>query len=229
MWDVANVGKAREGVVAMSECVVLLLVNFVVFTLIYDRVVPSRTRDLSVPPRTLPLPDDDEDEEAGDSDDSDLKSKRSFSFWGSDKITFQKPVTSKPRQIIPTQNGVHRGPTSAYASANVKFGTRLLSAESLVAPPRPSSRRTSAVTPVRRPLIDDTAVKPTVTRPTWNENPPSTSSPVPNRQSDPSKLNAVVTTRMPKNDSTTRLSSPSDDSGVGMYRQALANDASSAA
>ena len=185
----------------------------------------------------MPLPDDDEDEEeAGDSDDSDRKSKMSFSYWGADKITLQKPVTSKPRQIVPTQNGVRRGPTSGIttynreSSANAKFGTRLLSAEPLVAPPRPSSRRTGAATPVRRPLIDETtAVKSTVTRPAWNENPRSTSSPVPKRQRNTSKPNAVVATRTPNNNSTTRLSSPSEDSGVGMYRQALANDPSLAA
>jgi len=177
----------------------------------------------------MPLPDDDEDEEAGDSDDSDRKSKMSFSYWGADKITFQKPVTSKPRQIVPTQNGIRRGPTSRIttynreSSVNAKFGTRLLSAEPLTAPP---SRRTSAVTPVRRPLIDDTAVKPTVTRPVWNENPPSTSSPVPKHQSNTSEPGAVVTTRTPNNNSATGLSSPSEGSGVGMYRQALANDPS---
>ena len=36
------------------------------------------------------MPDDDED--GGDSDDSDRKSKMSFSYWGADKITVQKPV-----------------------------------------------------------------------------------------------------------------------------------------
>ena len=138
----------------------------------------------------MPLPDDDEDEEAGDSDDSDLKSKMSFSYWGADKITFQKPVTSKPRQVIRTQNGVRRGLTSGIttynreSSANAKFGTRLLSAESTATPPHPSSRRTRVVTPVHRPLVDETSV-----------------------------IKSAV-------------SSHSDDSGVGMYRQALANDPS---
>ena len=201
-----------------------------------DRVVRSRTLHASVQPRIMPLPDDDEDEEAGDSDDSDRKSKMSFSYWGADKITLQKPVTSKPRQVVPTQNGVRRGPTSGIttynreSSANAKFGTRLLSVESTVAPPRPSSRRTGAVTPARRPGLDDTnVVKATVTRPAWNENPRSTSTPVPKRQRNLSKPNAVVATRTPNNNSTTKLSSPSEDSGVGMYRQVLANDPSLAA
>lgn len=200
------------------------------------RVVRSRTLHVSVQPRIMPLPDDDEDEEAGDSDDSDRKSKMSFSYWGADKITLQKPVTSKPRQLVPTQNGVRRGPTSGIttynreSSANAKFGTRLLSADSIVAPPRPSSRRTGAATPARRPNLDDTnVVKATVTRPAWNENPRSTSTPIPKRQRNTSKPNAVVATRTPNNNSTSKLSSPSEDSGVGMYRQVLANDPSLAA
>lgn len=180
----------------------------------------------------MPLPDDDEDEEAGDSDDSDRKSKMSFSYWGADKITLQKPVTVKPRQVVPTQNGLRRGPAPGIttynreSSANAKFGTRLLSADSSVAPPRPSSRRNGASTPARRPLEDTTVVKATITRPAWNENPRSTSTPVPKRQRNTSKPGAVVATRTPNNNSTTKLSSPSEDSGVGMYRQVLANDPS---
>ena len=179
----------------------------------------------------MPLPDDDEDEEAGDSDDSDRRSKMSFSYWGADKITLQKPVTSMPRQVTPSQNGVRKGVMPGIttynreSSANAKFGTRLLSAESIV--PRPSSRRNGAVTPVRRPTLDDTTVvKATITRPAWNENPRSTSTPMPKRQRNTSKPNAVVATRTPNNNSTTKLSSPSEDSGVGMYRQVLANDPS---
>ena len=183
----------------------------------------SRTLHVSVQPRIIPLPGDDEDEEAGDSDDSDLKSKMTFSYWGSDKITLQKPV-SKQRRI---------GPTSGIAAYNreipynPKFGTRLLPVEPPVAPHRPSSRRAGAVTPFRRPLIDETMTKSIVTRPAWME-PRSTSSLVPKRQRNTSMPIAVVATRMPNN-STTRLSSPSEDSGVGMYRQALANDPSLAA
>ena len=178
----------------------------------------------------MPLPDDDEDGEAGESDDSDRKSKMSFSYWGADKITLQKPITSKPRQVTPSQNGQRKGATSGIttynreSSANAKFGTRLLSADLPAA--RSTSRRNGAVTPVRRPTMDDTVVKATITRTARNENPRSTSTPVPvpKRQRTPSKPNAVVATRTPNNNSTTKLSSPSEDSGVGMYRQALANN-----
>ena len=98
-------------------------------------------------PRIVPMPDDDED--GSDSDDSDRKSKMSFSYWGADKVTLQKPVM-KPK--APAANGPRRpipGATTAYAresSANAKFGTRLVSTEVPHAPrpasrPRRSSRR----------------------------------------------------------------------------------------
>jgi hypothetical protein len=98
--------------------------------------VRSRTLHASVQPRIMPLPDDDEDEEAGDSDDSDRKSKMSFSYWGADKITLQKPVTTKPRQVLPpprmaSARDTHAKRITTYnreSSANAKFGTRLLSA-----------------------------------------------------------------------------------------------------
>ena len=168
----------------MDECVVLLLIDFVMLRPICDRVVRSRTLHVSVQPRIMPLPDDHEDGEAGDSDDSDLKSKMSFSYWGADKITLQKPVTSKTRYVV---RGVPTSRVTTYnrqSSLNAKFGTRLLSAEPLATPPcRPSWQSAPAVTPVRRRIDKTTMVKSTV-------------------------------------------SSLSDDSGVGMYRQALANDPS---
>ncbi|KAF9069897.1 hypothetical protein BDP27DRAFT_1383024 [Rhodocollybia butyracea] len=52
-------------------------------------------------PRIIPMPDDDssprrtmmdDDSEDDDSDDSDRKSKMSFSYWGADKVTVQKPT-----------------------------------------------------------------------------------------------------------------------------------------
>ena len=45
----------------------------------------------SVQPRIIPIPEDDEDG-GGDSDDSDRNSKMSFSYWGADTITLQKPL-----------------------------------------------------------------------------------------------------------------------------------------
>jgi len=76
---------------------------------------------------TLNADQDDDD----DSDDSDKKSKMSFSYWGADKITLQKPAL-KPRHTAggPSRR-VSPGGTS-YAresSANAKFGTRLVSGD----------------------------------------------------------------------------------------------------
>ena len=44
----------------MDECVVSLLIDLVILTLIYDRVIPSRTLHSSVQPRIMSPPDDDE-------------------------------------------------------------------------------------------------------------------------------------------------------------------------
>jgi len=74
-WAIGNVVQPREGVVSMED------------------VVRSRAQIHSaVQPRIVPMPDDDEEEEVGDSDDSDRKSKMSFSYWGADKVTLQKPM-----------------------------------------------------------------------------------------------------------------------------------------
>ena len=48
----------------------------------------------------------DDENEGGDSDDSDRKSKMSFSYWGADKVTLQKPIV-KPR--TQAGNGARRG------------------------------------------------------------------------------------------------------------------------
>lgn len=194
----------------------------------------------------MPLPDDNEDEEAGDSDDSDRKSKMSFSYWGADKITLQKPV-AKPRQLSTPQPGAtRRGPSPGNASygressANAKFGTRLVSGEPLpIVGPRSTSRRTGgAITPSgRRPAQSDdghsnNVVKATVTRdrPAWNGGGGSPATPVQKRTRNTSQSSSAVATRTPNNSggSTTKFSSPapSEDSGVGMYRQIMAQDPS---
>ena len=114
-------------------------------------------------PRIMPLADDDEGEGAGDSDGSDKQSKMTFSYWGADKVTVRKPVTSRPRQATHTRPSVHRGlgpGIRTYGNeslANAKFGTRLVSAESNVPRPRPPSRR---IGPTSTPNNDTTKVSP---------------------------------------------------------------------
>ncbi|KIK59783.1 hypothetical protein GYMLUDRAFT_74229 [Collybiopsis luxurians FD-317 M1] len=139
-------GGVREGVVSMED------------------MVRSRTQQLSSQPRIVPMPDDDSDvpnengavngdDSDDDSDDSDRKSKMSFSYWGADKVTVQKPTKStvvrpgmagtrgtrstRGVRVVPTRRGGAGGSgistSPAYAresSANAKFGTRLVSGES---------------------------------------------------------------------------------------------------
>ena len=186
----------------------------------------------AVQPRIVPMPDDDEDCEI-DSDDSDRKSKMSFSYWGADKITLQKPI-AKQRQI-PGGLGTRRnGPIvpsgySRESSANAKFGHRLVSADSSAA--RPSSRRT--VTPSGRrpaPSASDEghSIKVTVTRPAWDGSTrtPATSVQSAKRSRNTSQNSAATRTTTAPTNKLLSSPAPSEDSGVGLYRQMMANDLS---
>lgn len=200
-----------------------------------------------VQPRIVPLPDDDEDD-GGDSDDSDRKSKMSFSYWGADKVTLQKPIV-KPRQA--SGNGARRGvaPTSygRESSANAKFGTRLVSAgDNPGGGARPASRRTQATPAGRRTAQSDEghSVKATITRtdrvdrPEWNASTRATATPIPKKERVRNTSQTSTATRTPTNNSsaaaaatastTNKLASPapSEDSGVGFYRAIVAQNPS---
>ena len=177
------------------------------------------------------MPDDDEDE-AIDSDDSDRKSKMSFSYWGADKVTLQKPMAKhRPGPGVP---GSRRGPSipsgySRESSANAKFGNRLVSADSsLAAAARPASRRTA--TPHRRPPVSDEghSVKVTVTRPAWDGStrPPATSAHSMKRSRNTSQNSAATRTTTTPSNKVLASPAPSEDSGVGLYRQIIATDRS---
>lgn len=191
-------------------------------------VVRSRAQVHSgIQPRVVPLPEDDDGDD-GESDDSDKKSKMSFSYWGADKVTIQKPVV-RPRH--PGAHGGRRGMSggSSYAresSANAKFGTRLVSGESPNSN-RPASRRTQGTPASRRPppLDDAQSAKATVTRPAWDSSPrspPAATAPA-KRVRNVSLTN--TSTRTPVNKEFASPA-PSEDSGVGMYRQMMAQDPS---
>ena len=175
----------------------------------------------------MPLPDDDENNDDGDSDDSDKKSKMSFSYWGADKVTVQKPVI-RGRPGSGPRRGVVVASYGRESSANAKFGSRLVSDGSLHHP-RPSSRRQVATSPVsRRQLPSDDGInyaKSTVTRPAWDT---STRTPLPptKRSRNTSQASAATKTPVPATKSPVSSPSPSEDSGVGLYRQMLANDPS---
>ncbi|KAK1232944.1 hypothetical protein PQX77_003858 [Marasmius sp. AFHP31] len=215
-WAIGDMTQPREGVVSMED------------------VARSRAQVGKNQPRIVPLPDDDEEDDDGgvESDDSDRKSKMSFSYWGADKVTVQKPMI-KPR--APVRRGGGAGPSYAReSSANAKFGTRLV-----VSPdhsPRPASRRAAPTPSSRlRPLNNDDT-KATVTRPGWNSNtstrPGAAASPIPikQRSRNTSQTSGATGTSRPAAAKTVASPAPSEDSGVGLYRQmqALANDSSSA-
>ncbi|OSX65057.1 hypothetical protein POSPLADRAFT_1167225 [Postia placenta MAD-698-R-SB12] len=214
-WAIGDVVQPREGVVSMED------------------VVRSRQQaHLSAQPRIVPLPDDDEDGGV-ESDDSDRKSKMSFSYWGADKVTLQKPTAAK-RQLANTARRGAAGSSTAYgreSSANAKFGTRLVSVESAGGGgARPASRRTQA-TPAgqgRRQAHseEDHSVKATVTRdrPGWNGSTRATLTPVPKRPRNTSQTSAA--TRTTSNAKQLSSPAPSEDSGVGFYRQIIAQNPS---
>ena len=198
-------------------------------------VVRSRAQIHSaIQPKIVPMPEDDEDE-GGDSDDSDRKSKMSFSYWGADKVTLQKPLAKHrpgPGGISSKRNGpaVPSG-YSRESSANAKFGNRLVSADStLAAAVRPSSRR-NVNTPSRRtPTADEgNSVKVTVTRPAWDG---STRTPVSaaqlmKRSRNTSQNSAATRTTTAPSNKLLASPAPSEDSGVGgLYRQMMVNDRS---
>ena len=177
-----------------------------------------------------------DDERGSDSDDSDKKSKMSFSYWGADKITVQKPVIKgRTTPGATTRRAPMQASYGRESSANAKFGTRLVSDGSST---RPASRRTQASTPSsRRPTTSGISeespnyARATITRPAWDA---STRSPlIPKRQrntSQPSAASTVTKTPLPQTPASAGAKShmgslaPSEDSGVGLYRQMLAND-----
>jgi hypothetical protein len=200
-------------------------------------VVRSRAQVHSTTqPRILPLPDEDEDD-GGSSDHSDTKSKMSFSYWGADKVTIQKPMLKQRPSGghgVPRRGGsVSPSSYGRESSANAKFGNRLISAgDGSFNPNRPSSRRTQATPVARRPAPSEDAnsAKATVTRPAWDSNTRSQLVPGAKRSRNTSQTSAA--TKVATSTTTTAnakiLSSPapSEDSGVGLYRQIIAQDPS---
>ncbi|KAG7092335.1 hypothetical protein E1B28_008696 [Marasmius oreades] len=197
-WAIGDVAQPREGVISMED------------------VARSRAQVGRQQPRIVPLPDDDEDEDGGvDSDDSDRKSKMSFSYWGADKVTVQKPMI-KPR--ITARRGVGGPSYARESSANAKFGTRLVVSPDQSPHNRPVSRR-AAPTPSRLRPSNNDETKSTVTRPGWNSNTstrfPIVASPIPKQRSrNTSQTSAATGT--PRTTTAKAMSSPapSEDSGV---------------
>ena len=170
-----------------------------------------------------------------DSDDSDKKSKMSFSYWGADKITVQKPlnINRGGRITVPRRGGVPGAVSyGRESSANAKFGTRLVSTE-VPHPPRPASRRTAA-TPTNRKVTPHSdeghSVKVTITRdrPTWDSSTRATAAatPVPKRARNISQTSAATRVTTTPNTKTLASPAPSEDSGVGFIRNMVNQDPS---
>ena len=175
------------------------------------------------------MPEDKEDDEDGaESDDSDRKSKMSFSYWGADKVTVQKPVLGGKGRLAVAHP--RRGGGPAYAresSANAKFGSRLVS-EGSGSTPRPASRRTGT-----NSRQGEYSVRSTSTKPEWNTSTRSPALPAKNARARNLSQTSGAVTLKPAGLSTNgvgavKLASPapSEDSGVGLYRQMLAKDPS---
>ncbi|OAX43578.1 Dbl homology domain-containing protein [Rhizopogon vinicolor AM-OR11-026] len=211
-WAIGDVVQPNEGVVSMVD------------------VVRSKAEARSAAqPRILPLPDEDEDGE-GESDDSDKKSKMSFSYWGADKITLQKPVLKPKQHSVGSTRRVSPGGTSSYSresSANAKFGTRQGSGDRGSHSNRPASRRTQATPSTRtrvNPSEDSHSIKATVTRPAWDV---STRGLAPGMKRTRQTSQTSAATRGITAPSKPQVSPvASEDSGVVLYRQMVAQDPS---
>ncbi|KJA23357.1 hypothetical protein HYPSUDRAFT_137776 [Hypholoma sublateritium FD-334 SS-4] len=185
-----------------------------------------RAQALSSQPKIIPPPDDDERDNGDDSDNSDKKSKMS---WGADKVTVQKPML-KGRAVVGTRRGRGVASYGHESSANAKFGTRLVSDGSTYA--RPASRCIQSVTPtpLRPPPPSDKSpnyARAKITRPAWDTSTWSPIPPVTKRSRNTSAASPTTVTRTPTGPKSPIASSaPSEDFGMGLYRQMLANNPS---
>ncbi|KZV90404.1 Dbl homology domain-containing protein [Exidia glandulosa HHB12029] len=237
-WDIGEVAKPREGIIHMAD------------------ITRTRALSNAGPGDVPQLPEEDEDEEDGgaESDESDRKSKMSFSYWGADRVTLTTPrpkpgVSARGGRggLSTTGTGVGRRAqipssyTNRESSANAKFGTRLVnSPDSAASGPRPASRRQQATgtsassrrTPVPSASDDGDerttmrSTKTPIQRPAWSGSTRITTaapnpSPAKTRARTPS-TSAATPPRLQSKPST----AASEDSGIGLYRQLVAQDPS---
>ncbi|THH06756.1 hypothetical protein EW145_g3874 [Phellinidium pouzarii] len=216
-WDIAGLPDPKQGVVSM------------------DDVVRSRATVHSGTPTghsSLMPPDEEEDE--NDSSDSDRKSKMSFSYWGADKVTIHKPaVKSRAAATANRKGSLTPLGYSRESSANAKFGSRLVNSDSHHPHPhpRPTSRRTQVTPASRRPAYSEdghSTAKLTLTgtgRPAWDGSTRAgTTTPISSR----TRIRNVSATSSngvrASNNKLLASPAPSEDSGVGLYRQFIAQD-----
>ena len=195
------------------------------------------------------MPEDDDDD--ADSSDSDRKSKMSFSYWGADKVTIHKPVVPKARFTTTTNRKGSLTPLGygRESSANAKFGTRLVASpephmhhREYHPQVRPASRRTQGTPTSRRlgPSEDGHAstrtgaTNTTGGRPAWDGSTRSAGATTPtSMRTRPRHLSQTSAARTPATMATATATAaatankllaspaPSEDSGVGLYRQII--------
>jgi hypothetical protein len=197
----------------------------------------SRSRALVTSAASAPTPedDDDDDDPANDSDESDRKSKMSFSYWGADKVTLSHPGLN-PKARVPVGRGNARGRgagpssySSRESSANAKFGSRLVHAsDASSSSTRPASRK--AITPASQAprranggSADDAKATTTSSKPAWDGS--TRAAPIPATGARRPRNLSQGSSQPPR---LGKLASPapSEDSGVGLYRQMMAQDPS---
>lgn len=186
--------------------------------------------------RSSTLPEDDEDDDGNDSSDSDRKSKMSFSYWGADKITVHKPaIRGRPANPAAKKGNMSPLGFGRESSANAKFGSRLVNLDGPHHHVRPASRRTQATPSSRRGGTSEdghSTAKSTVTsttRPAWDGSTRTvtvTTTPLAPKQRQ--RNNSQTSNSVAPRASSKSLGSPapSEDSGVGLYRQYIAQDSS---
>ena len=167
-----------------------------------------------------------------ESDDSDRKSKMSFSYWGADKVTVHKPAAKGRQPVGRRAVGLTPLGYGRESSANAKFGSRLVHQDS--AHPRPASRRTQVTPTSRRTGHSEdghSSMKSTVTpgRPAWDASTrAATTTPISSakRTRNISQTSASGANVPRPSNKSLASPAPSEDSGVGLYRQLIAQDSS---
>ena len=173
----------------------------------------------------------------------------SFSYWGADKVTIHKPAP-KARPGVTTNRKGSLTPLGygRDSSANAKFGTRLVHSPEPHLHPRdyhphvrPASRRTQATTPSSRRAghsedghasAKSAATGTNSGRPAWDGSTRSVGTTTPtSTRTRPRHLSQTSAARTPAATTTTSATAtskllaspaPSEDSGVGLYRQIVA-------
>ncbi|KAG5220951.1 Dbl domain-containing protein [Salix suchowensis] len=145
---------------------------------------------------------------------------------GADKVTVQKPVIKSRPGVGVGRRGASNSPSyGRESSANAKFGTRLISDSSPTV--RAASRRAAGTPTSKKPVaVDDNInyAKATVTRPAWDGSTRSALSPTPGAKRTRNTSQTSSTPKLAVTNKPLASPAPSEDSGVGLYRQMIAND-----